>query len=115
MRQVKTAIVSNPAQTDPAIDPAAALTAVLDWEFAAWGDPLAVLVIVVPEHDHAPTGAARFHPAQVCAVISAPRVDPRVSVFATVAVVTSTLVPEIAPFNPASVIVGDPPPFVAPG
>lgn len=31
LRQVKTAIVSNPAQTDPAIDPAAALAAVIDW------------------------------------------------------------------------------------
>jgi DNA polymerase len=31
LRQVKTAIVSNPAQTDPALDPAAALAAVLDW------------------------------------------------------------------------------------
>lgn len=31
MRQVKTANVNNPAQTDPAIDPAATLSAVLDW------------------------------------------------------------------------------------
>ncbi len=31
MRQVKTANVSNPAQTDPASDPAAAIAAVLDW------------------------------------------------------------------------------------
>ncbi|GAA4771874.1 hypothetical protein GCM10023306_18490 [Novosphingobium ginsenosidimutans] len=31
MRQVKTANVNNPAQTDPAIDPAAVLSAVLDW------------------------------------------------------------------------------------
>lgn len=31
MRQVKTANVNNPAQTDPAIDAAAAVSAVLDW------------------------------------------------------------------------------------
>lgn len=31
MRQVKTANVSNPAQTDPVTDPAAAIAAVLDW------------------------------------------------------------------------------------